>query len=296
MKFYLVLIVLLSLLIIPAALGQEINVDQLKEKSTQSADNVTTYTYSRTSESEIDYSNDTFEEALDLEKNTEGKVNLTAQTGWWSHNLTDEENGDVLTWQGYYLNNSEYWKEGQNWTKFNLTDPKAVMDNYNELPSQVGLISYSDMKLAGTENIDGIECYKLAGTPLSPIEKTILGVQLFASYLGSPINLPDDLENKSFSFDKTKLLDNSNVTITAWISKDTYLLKRIEIDSDLTITPSILNIEEPNFKIVSTLHEVTNYENYGASVQITLPSDAENLSYRTEGADWRWAVFGLLEP
>ena len=296
MKLYLVLIALLSLLIIPAALGQEISVNQLNEKSTQSADNVTTYTYTRTSESSTDYSNDTLEEELELEKETEGKVNLTAQTGWWSHKLTDEENGDVLTWQGYYLNNSEYWKEGQNWTRFNLTDPKAVMEDYNELQSQVALVSYSDMKLAGEENIDGIECYKLAGTPVSAIEKTILGVQLFASYLGSPINLPDDFDNKSFSFDKTKLLNNSNVTITAWIAKDTSLLKRIEIDSDLSITPSILNIEEANFKIVSTLHEVTDYENYGEPVQITLPSDAQNLSYRTKGADWRWAVFGLLEP
>ena len=87
--------------------------------------------------------------------------------------------------------------------------------------------------------------------------------------------MPDDFDNKSFSFDKTKLLDNSNVTITAWIAKDTSLLKRIEIDSDLTITPSILSIEEANFKIVSTLHEVTDYENYGEPVQITLPSDAK---------------------
>ena len=53
------------------------------------------------------------------------------------------------------------------------------MEDYNELQSQVALVSYSDMKLAGEENIDGIECYKLAGTPVSAIEKTILGVQLF---------------------------------------------------------------------------------------------------------------------
>lgn len=296
MKFYLVLIALLSLLIVPVALGQNISVDQLKQKTTQSADNITTYTYTRTSESKIAYSNDSLNEKLDLEKDTEGKVNLTAQTGWWSHKLTDKESGDVLTWQGYYLNNSEYWKEGQNWTELNLTDPKAVMADYNELPSQIGLENYSDLKMVGTEKIDGEDCYKLAGTPLSPIEKTILGVQLFASYLGSPFSLPDDFSNKSFDFSKTDLLANSNVTITSWISKDTSLLRRIEVDSDLTITPSILNIEESNFKIVSSLHEVTDYENFGAPVQISLPAEAQNLTYRTEGADWRWAVFGLLEP
>jgi hypothetical protein len=296
MKFYLVLIALLSLLIVPAAMGQDISVDQLKQKATQSADNITTYTYTRSSESKIDYSNDSLSEKLDLEKDTEGKVNLTAQTGWWSHKLTDKGNGEVLTWQGYYLNNSEYWKEGQNWTELNVTDPKAVMEDYNELPSQVGLINYSDLKIIGTEMVEGVDCYKLAGTPISPIEKTILGVQLFASYLGSPIPLPDDFGNESFNFDRTELLDNSNVSITAWISKDTSLLRRIEIDSDLTIDPSILNIEKTNFKIVSSLREVTDYENFGAPVQITLPAEAQNLTYRTKGADWRWAVFGLLEP
>ena len=45
MKFYLVLIALLSLLIVPAAMGQDISVDQLKQKATRSADSVTTYTY-----------------------------------------------------------------------------------------------------------------------------------------------------------------------------------------------------------------------------------------------------------
>lgn len=296
MKSYLVLISLLSLLIIPATLGQDIGVDLLKQKVTQLADNVTTYTYTRSSESKIDYSNDSMHEMLDLEKDTEGKVNLTAQTGWWSHKLTDKGNGEVLTWQGYYLNNSEYWKEGQNWTELNLTDPKAVMEDYNELPSQVALINYSDLKITGTEMMEGVDCYRLEGTPVSPIEKTILGVQLFASYLGSPFSLPGDLGNKSFDFDRTELLDNSNVSITAWISKDTSLLRRIEINSDLTLDPSILNIEEKNFKIVSSLHEVTDYESFGAPVQITLPAEAQNLTYRTKGADWRWAVFGLLEP
>jgi len=284
------------LLIVPTAIGQDVSADLLKLKATQSADSITTYTYIRSSESKIDYSNDSIHEKIDLKKDTEGSVNLTAQTGWWSHKLTDTGNGEVLALQGYYLNNSEYWMEGNNWTEFSLTDPKAVMEDYNELPSQVGLINYSDMLIVGTEKIDDEDCYKLTGTPISPIEKTILGVQLFASYLGSPFVLPDDFNNKSFDFAKTELLENSNVTVSAWISKDTSLLRRIEIDFDLTINPSILNIEEATFKIASSLREVTDYKNFGAPVHITLPANAQNLTYRTKGTDWRWAVFGLLEP
>jgi len=214
----------------------------------------------------------------------------------WSHRLTDKGTGEVLTWEGYFVNGSEHWKEGQNWTEFNITDAAAVMEDYNELPSQVDLLTYSEMEIVGTESYGGEDCYKLVGTPIPMIVKTILGVQLFASYLSSPFPLPDDFSNKSFNFDNTDLINNSNVTVMAWVSKETSLLKRIDIDSNLTITPMILNITEPNFRIETALNETTSYNNFGEPVQIVLPAGAQNQSFRMAGADWRWAIFGLLEP
>jgi hypothetical protein len=295
MKFELAVIALFSLLILPA-FGQDVSIDQLKQMMTQSAENLTTYTYSRSAESKIIYSNDSLNQKFDAVKETQGKVNLTAQAGMWSHQLTDKGTGEVLTWEGYFVNGSEHWKEGQNWTEFNITDAAAIMEDYNELPSQVELLNYSEMKIVGTENYGGEDCYKLVGTPIPMIVKTILGVQLFASYLSSPFSLPDDFSNKSFNFDNTDLLNNSNVTVTAWVSKSTSLPKRIDIGSSLTITPTILNITEPNFSIETTLNETTSYADFGKPVQIVLPAEAQNQSFRTKGADWRWAVFGLLEP
>jgi len=296
MKIFLTIIVFISLLCLPVVYAEDISVDQLKQMMTASADNLTTYTYTRSAESNIIYSNESLQDKFDAVKATKGKVNLTAQSGWWSHQLTDIGTGQVLTWQGYFLNGTELWKEGDNWTQFIITDIDAVMEDYNELPGQAALLSYSNLSITGTESIDGEDCYKRAGEPITLIKETILGTQIFAAYLSSPFPLPDEFDNKNFDLDNTSIHSNSNVSVTAWISKQTSLLRRIEIDSNLTLTPSILNIEEQNFTIQSDLLERTDYSNFGESVQIVLPEESQSQSPRMKGVDWRWAIFGLVVP
>jgi hypothetical protein len=296
MKRFLTITILIFLLLLPVVLAENASVDQQKQMMTKSADEVASYTYSRLAESTIIYSNGSLQDEFGAVKATEGKVNLTAQSGWWSHQLTDKANGQVLSWQGYFTNGTEYWKEGVNWTQFNLTDPQAVMEDYNELPGQVELLNYSELQIAGSEEIDGEDCYKLEAEPIPLIQKAILGTQVYASYLSSPFPLPDEFEAEEFDFENTSLLDNSGVSVTAWVSKETSLLRRIEINSSLTLTPAILKIVEQNFTIQSTLHETTDYANFGQPVQIVLPDEQINLSFRMQGADWRWAVFGLVEP
>lgn len=296
MKIILTIIAFIFLICLPVVFAEDTSVDQLKQMMTRSADNLTAYTYTRSAESTIIYSNESRQDKFAAIKATEGKVNLTAQSGWWSHRLTDIGDGQVLTWQGYFLNGTELWKEGDNWTKFNITDPDALLADYNELPGQAALLNYSNLSIIGSEEMGGEDCYKIAGEPIPLIEKTILGTQIFASYLSSPFPLPDEFDNKNFDFDNTSILENSNVSITAWISKQTSLLRRIEIDSSLTITPLVLKIEEINFTIQSDLHEQTNYSNFGGSVQIVLPEESQNQSTRMKGADYRWAIFGLVEP
>jgi len=295
MKIILMIIAFVSLLL-PVAFAEDVSVDQLKQMMTGSADNLTSYTYSRSAESTIIYSNESLKDKFAAIKATKGKVNLTEKAGWWSHQLTDIGDGQVLTWQGYFLNGTELWKEGENWTQFNITNPDALLADYNELPGQTALLNYSNLSITGTETIDGEDCYRLAGEPFPLIEKTILGTQIFAAYLSSPFPLPDEFDNKNFGFDNTSILENSNVSVTAWISKGTSLLMRIEIDSRLTLTPSILEIEENNFTIQSTLQERTDYSSFGEPVQIALPKESQNQSPRMKGTDWRWAVFGLVVP
>lgn len=291
-----VLVMILILSATSIALAQEIGIDQIKQMMEKSDENLTTYTYSRYAESNIIYTNKSINKSLNADKVTVGKVDLVNMSGWWSSNLTDKNSGEVLTWEGYFVNGTEYWKEGQNWTKFNVSDPARIMEDYNEIPGQVELINYSNMRIAGSESIDGVDSYKLVGTPKDMIYKGMVGLQLIAAYLSSPFPLPKELRNQTLDIRNTTLLNNSNIVVTAWVSKNDSLLRRLDINSTLNISPEILNISSQDFRITSKLNESTTYENFGSPVNIVLPKDAENVSSRIIGTDWRWAVFGSVRP
>jgi hypothetical protein len=276
--------------------AQEVSVDQIKQMIEKSALNLTTYTYTRSSQSDILYTNESINTSFNADKVTQGKVNLTGQSGWWGSNLTDKNTGEILKWEGYFVNGSEYWKEGQNWTKFEINDPARIMEDYNEIPGQVELINYSNMKIVGSEMIGGVDSYKLMGSPMDRIYKGIIGLQLIAAYLPSPFPLPKELRNQTLNISNTSLINNSQIITTAWVSKNDSRLRRVDVNSTLVITPEILNIASPDFKIVSTLNESTIYDDFGSPVKISLPKDAENSSYRMIGTDWRWAVFGSIRP
>jgi hypothetical protein len=297
MKSNKILIILLAILVASmVATAQEVNIQQLKQTAENSAKNLTSYDYSRSAESMQIYSNNSLRKEYDASKTTNGKVDLVNKSGWWGSNLTDEETGDVLTWQGYFINGSEYWKEGMNWTQLNITDAAQVLQAYNELPGQVNLIKYSNMKIVGMDKMQGEDYYKITGSPIPSIYTGMTGLQLLAAYFPSPFALPDELKNGTFDISNTSLMNNSRIVLTAWISKNDSILKRLDINSSLTITPEILNITSPEFKIMSFINESTVYNSFGSPVEIMLPEEAQNASSRMIGANWRWALFGSIRP
>ena len=297
MKIHRPIIVLLTMLTLAMAVSaQGISVDQLKQMMSNSSQNLTTYTYNRTADTEIMYTNQSIQKDFKAVKTIEGKVDLVGMAGSWMSRLTDETNGQVLTWDGYFVNGSEWWKEGMNWTKFNVNDTARIMQDYNDIPGQVNLVKYSDVNIVGTESIQGEEAYKLMGTPYIPICKGICGIQLLTAYVASPFPRPAVLMNESLNIDNTTLLNNSGTVLTAWVSKKDFRLLRMDINSSLTVTPQILNIKVPDFRIHSTINESTVYSNFGAPLKIELPKDAVNQTLRMKGTDWRWAVFGSVRP
>lgn len=289
--------IIISIALLAACVGasaQEVGIEQIKQMIEQSTENLTTY--SRSAEANIMYSNVSINTALNAEKVTNGKVDLVNKAGWWESNLTDKGSGEVLTWEGFFVNGSEYWKEGKNWTKFEINDTARIMQDYNEIPGQLQLIKDSNMQVMGTEKFNGVDCYKLTGTPEPVICLGCAGLQLLAAYVNSPFPIPPSLKNGTLDIRRTSLMNHSSSAVTAWISKDKGLLVGMNINSSLTVTPQILNISSPEFKIVSVLNESTAYKDFGQPVKIALPKEAQNASFRTVPADWRWAVFGSVRP
>jgi hypothetical protein len=291
-----ILIILAILAAATVVSAQPVNVDQLKQMMEKPAGNLSTYTYTRSANSNFLYSNASLKTEFDLNKLTKGQVDLVNKSGKWSSNLTDEESRKVLNWEGYFVNSSEYWKQGQNWTKFPVNDTARMMQNYNEIPGQVNLLKYSNLKLVGSEKFQGEDTYKLVGTPFEFICNGICGLELLSAYIQSPLPLPEKLKNGTLDMKNTSLENNSHTVLTAWVSQDKYLLKRLDINSSLTVTPKILNISSPDFKIVSTMNESTVYNDFGSHQNIVLPKEAQGPYSPIKVTDWRWAVFGSVRP
>ncbi|MBN1322985.1 MAG: hypothetical protein JW986_03165 [Methanotrichaceae archaeon] len=291
-------IAFLALLMIGTAFAEEPAADQIKAMVAEEAINLATYSYERVAEASIRYSNSSFEADFQASKVTQGMVNLTSQEGWWEAKLTATGREESLGWEGYFVNGSEYWKEGDNWTEFIVDDPASIMADYNEMPGQANLVNLSSMELVGTEICDGEECYVLSGTPPEPVLQRMLGVQLLAAFYPSPFTMPSELGDEDEEvLEISNLMNNSSVEITAWASKDSGLLKRLDINSSLVMTPEMMGISPSEFRIESTLNESTTYSQFGSSIEIELPPEAlEGETYRTEGTDWRWAVFGKIKP
>ena len=297
MKFNQSLVIMLAILAAATIVSaQEVGVDQLKQMMEKSAGNLTTYTYLRSAQSDLRYSNSSLKTEFNAYKATDGKVDLLNKAGWWSSKLTDEESRKVLIWDGFFVNGSEYWKEGQNWTKFTINDTARIMQDYNEIPGQVNLMMFSNMKIVGSEKFQGKDSYKLVGSPKESIYDGMIGLQLLAAYFPAPFQLPAKLKNRTLEINSTSLMKNSHIVLTAWVSKDKSLLERLDINSSMAITPKILNISSPDFRIESTINESTVYSNFGSPLKIELPKEAQNTSYRSMGMDWRWAVFGSVRP
>ncbi len=297
MKFSQSIIIMIAILAAATVVSaQTVSVDQLKQMTEKSAGNLTRYTYTRSAQSDFLFTNASLKTEFNAHKSTNGQVDLVNKSGWWSSNLTDEESRNVLNWEGYFVGSSEYWKQGQNWTKFPVNDTARMMQNYNEIPGEVNLLKYSNLKIVGSEKFQGEDTYKLVGSPFEFICKGICGLELLSAYIQSPLPMPEKLKNGTLDINTTGLLNNSHTVLTAWVSKDKYLLRRLNINSSLTVTPKILNISSPDFKIVSTMNESTVYNNFGSHLNIVLPKEAQGPYSPIKGTDWRWAVFGSIRP
>jgi len=268
---------------------QEVHVDQLKQLMEKAGENLTTYTLSRSTDAKLLYTNASLRKDF-IGTNTEAaKVDLVNQSAWWDTKIIDKGSGEVLTWEGYFVNGSEYWNEHGGWTKFRINNTSKVFGDYNEFPGQINLIKFSNMRVVGLENIQGEDFYKLVGSPIEPILEGMISQQVLAAYLPSPFPMPEQIKKRSIDIDNTSLINSSSVTLTAWVSKDKSLLKRLDINSSLTITPKILNISSPDFRIKSSINQSTVYNDFDSHQKIELPKEAQNKSIQVKDEYWRWA-------
>ena len=295
MNAKMIILTLLTLLIASMAIATaDVSLKQLEQSMAKSAGNISSYTFSKSTDSSAQYSNASIEKKLEVFKTTAGNVDLRNEAAWWSSKMATQKNGKALNWQSYFVNGSAYLNVGKNWTKHTFNNTSRINSDFNIIPGEIALIKNSDMSISGSEKVAGKDYYKLTGRPNDQVYKLIIGRQILSALYASQIKLPEALRNKKVDLDKSALMNQSKIAITAWVSKDDSLLKRMDINSSLTITPQILNVSSTNFKIYTTLNESTIFDNFGSLVKIVLPKDAQNESSLLKGAAWSHAVLGSV--
>jgi hypothetical protein len=178
----------------------------------------------------------------------------------------DEENSTAIALEEYLLNDTMYIKMDGNWTVVKLPAAAAAWSQQNTMEQQVNMFKQSDLTVMGSEIVDGQDCYKVrAKVDMSAYAGQQSGGM--ASYM--PISSTND----------TDLFRNVTLNVYYWITKDEYLLKKMDMLEVFTLDPQSLGLpakgpERQEMRIISETSML--FEGFNESVNIVLPPEARN--------------------
>ncbi len=256
------------------------SIDWLIGHMKSSAENLTVYRYAIDSKANITFVNSSNTSRVTYITNQQGAVNLSSKAVMQSMSTKTEPKMKANTgdqYQSYLINDTQYIKANDRWTKYAVPNATLALQVHDEIVGQVNLIDESNMKIVGTENIDGQDYYVLRGVPNAWIYREFLSSQLISAYFSSPTRLSEEILNASRNINDTQLINNSEVVIASWIAKDSHLLKKNLIQEKITATPEILNIStKEDFKIDVDFTEISLFNEFDSPVEIVLPEEARS--------------------
>lgn len=176
----------------------------------------------------------------------------------------DEENASSVSTEIYFFNNTTYSKIGCNWTAKRLPLAEDVWESQNRLEQSVRLMNMSDVRLLGSDEIDGKDLYKI-----EVVQKRGTLSALIREQLGS--SLPLDAANIS------AILDNASIRYILWITKDSLLPEMEYVQMNMTASPEMLGLQGPSDQEMVINSTVTSrYSGFNESVNVALPDEAKN--------------------
>jgi hypothetical protein len=129
---------------------------------------------------------------------------------------------------------------------------------------QLEMFNQSRLTLIGSENVDGVDCYKVR----AEIEMNAMADQLSADVTSiMPVQ----------SINYSELFRNMALDVHYWITKDTHLLKKTDVTEVFTVTPQSLGLsgndsESMEMRINSEVSML--FEGFNESVNVKLPAEA----------------------
>jgi hypothetical protein len=184
----------------------------------------------------------------------------------------------------YDIGNATYiTRDGSNWTQLRDNQSAEAVwasGRYSVIKSRADSVNKSKAELAGSESIDGKDCYKL---------KLIDSNQTYLSTAYSA------LTSVLFPFypevNQTDLIKASKSDTFVWIEKDSNQLRKYESTLSMKIAPNIVGIVNMNTGAVQRLNKtlklveisidkdsIETYSDYNKPVSIVVPKEALNAT------------------
>ena len=160
------------------------------------------------------------------------------------------------------------------WRKSELIEEQweEMMEVINLAESQLELLDMANVRITGTEEIKGVDCYVLQLTPdmeqlwnLAQEQMELSGQELpaFGEVIDEDV-IEEYLQEIFHSF-----------SVRQWVAKDTYFLMKAEVDMDMELNPEAFGYpEEEGLMTMDIAMSLLAY-NYNQPVSIVLPPEAE---------------------
>ncbi len=148
------------------------------------------------------------------------------------------------------------------WTKTKLTD--EMFRKQNLTTQQIEFLkAATNVNSLGTEVVDGTTCYVLSITP---------DAQSLLQWLSQQ----GSLDSQGLDLDKLNILNAvKKLSVKEWIAKDTFLIRKVDIELAFEITPGDVGAPAGEFdKMTMDMTLAMRLFDYNVPVAITLPPDA----------------------
>lgn len=267
-------ILLLLALIVAAFSGcieEEPSAEDLKTMMIDAGQDIETVKFTMVTDQTTTITNVTDSETIITDSRGEGEVNMTAQAMKLlmitTSKMRDAENV-TMEMEMYMLGDAFYMNIDGNWTNMTGIFPEGMMDQQNQLKMQMEMLNNSRVELEGSEKIDGQDTYVLKVVPDMEAFSATMEKQMGSMPIVVGMNLTD-------------IYNSAEIESTTWLSKDTYLPVKIQVNMKMKMTPEMMGLpvdDVDDFDMLVESDSMVLYHDYNQPLVIELPSEAKNAT------------------
>ena len=150
---------------------------------------------------------------------------------------------------------------GPMWVKSEM--PEGTWEEMNQVEPQIALLEAAQVEVIGSESVGGVDCYVLEVTP--DMEQLWQLAMQQAELTGEMPAVAEEFIQEMFH----------SFSMKQWVAKDTYFLRRAEIDMAVELTPEAMGFPgEEGVMTMDIVIDLLVYD-YNQPVSIELPPEAE---------------------